>query len=162
MAQKGKGIPEGYQTVTPSLFVRDAARAIEFYRKAFGAEEIMRMPGPDGKGIMHAEIRIGDSAVMLADENPAWEAKSPESYGGTPVTLYLYVADVDAAFKRAVDAGAKVKMPVTDMFWGDRFGKIVDPFGHQWGLATRVETVAPDELARRARTFAEQMKTQGA
>lgn len=162
MAQKGKGIPEGYHTVTPTLIVRDGARAIDFYKRAFGAEETMRMPGPDGRKVMHAELRIGDSPVMLSDEFPEWDTKSPESYGGTPVTLYLYVSDVDAAFKRAVDAGAKVKMPVTDMFWGDRLGKVVDPFGHQWGIATHVETVAPDELARRARGFMEQMKKQGA
>jgi uncharacterized glyoxalase superfamily protein PhnB len=162
MVQKGKGIPEKFHTITPYLIVRDAAKAIAFYKKAFGAEEIMAMPGPDGKGVMHAEIRIGDSMVMLTDENPAWEAKSPQSYGGTPVSLHLYVSDVDASFKRAVDAGAQVRMPIADMFWGDRYGKITDPFGHQWGLATHVEDVAPDELARRAKAFAEQMKKQGA
>ncbi|HSE91747.1 MAG TPA: VOC family protein [Methylomirabilota bacterium] len=148
-------VPEGYHTVTPYLTIRGAADAIEFYKRAFGAQETERMPGPDGKGIMHAEIRIGDSVVMLADEMPSMGCRAPQTLGGTTSYLFLYVTDVDAAFKRAVDAGAKATMPPTDMFWGDRFGKLTDPFGHEWGLATHKEDVPPEEMKRRA---AEAMK----
>jgi PhnB protein len=141
-------IPEGYHTVTPSLTIRDAARAIEFYRQAFGATELMRMPGPGGK-IMHAEIRIGDSIVMLSDEFPDMASRSPESLGGTPGSLFLYVEDVDAVMARATKAGAKVTLPAQEMFWGDRFGHVVDPFGHAWGIATHKEDLTPDEIVRR-------------
>jgi uncharacterized glyoxalase superfamily protein PhnB len=146
-------VREGYQTVTPALTVRNAAEAIEFYKKAFDAEEIMRMPGPDGKSIMHAEIRVGNSRIMLADEAPSMGCQAPVTVGGPSGSLYVYVADVDAAFKRAVAAGAKVLVPVTDMFYGDRFGSVEDPSGHRWGLATHVEDPAPEEMARRQREF---------
>ena len=144
-------VPAGYHTVTPYLTVHDAAEAIAFYARAFGAEEKERMPGPAGK-IMHAELRIGDSIVMLSDEFPGMSgSRSPQSLGGSTGYLFLYVADVDQLFRRAVEAGAKVEMPLTNMFWGDRFGKLLDPFGHTWGLATHVEDVSPEEIARRQR-----------
>ena len=147
------GVREGYQTVTAALTVRNGADAIEFYKKAFGAEEIMRVPGPDGKGLMHAEIRVGNSRIMLGDESPAMGCLAPVTLGGPGGSLYVYVPDADAAFKRAVAAGAKALMPVTDMFYGDRFGQVEDPSGHRWGLATHVEDVAPDEMMRRQREF---------
>jgi uncharacterized glyoxalase superfamily protein PhnB len=145
-----KPIPEGYHTVTPYLTVRGAANAIEFYKKAFGAQELARMPGPDGR-LMHAEIKIGDSIVMLGDEFPEMGSKGgPLTLGGTATGLLLYVADVDAAFARAVDAGGKVTMPLADMFWGDRYGKLVDPFGHEWSMATHKEDISHEEMSRRA------------
>jgi PhnB protein len=147
------GVREGYQTVTAALTVRNGADAIEFYKKAFGAEEIMRVPGPDGKSLMHAEIRVGNSRIMLGDESPAMGCLAPVTLGGPGGSLYVYVPDVDAAFKRAVAAGAKALMPVTDMFYGDRLGQVEDPSGHRWGLATHVEDVAPDEMMRRQREF---------
>jgi len=146
-------VREGYQTVTPALTVRNGAEAIEFYKKAFGAEEIMRVPGPDGKSIMHAEIRVGTSRIMLGDEAPSMGCLAPVTLGGPGGSLYVYVPDVDAAFKQAVAAGAKALMPVTDMFYGDRFGQVEDPSGHRWGLATHVEDMAPEEMARRQREF---------
>jgi uncharacterized glyoxalase superfamily protein PhnB len=146
---KAKPIPDGYHTVTPYLAIRDAAKAIEFYKKAFGAEEIFRMPGPDGK-VMHAEIRIGDSPVMISEEFPEYGTKSPQALGGSPVNIFLYVENVDKVFEQAVKAGATVTMPVADQFWGDRYGKLDDPFGHSWSVATHVEDVAPDEMAKRA------------
>jgi PhnB protein len=145
---KVKAVPEGYRTVTPYLVVRDAAKAIEFYAKAFGAQEIYRMPGPDGK-VMHAELQIGDSRLMLAEECPG-QSKSPQTLGGTACNIHLYVEDADQLFNRAVSAGAQVRFPVTDMFWGDRYGKLADPFGHEWGIATHQEEVAPEEMANRA------------
>ena len=151
-----KNIPDGYHTVTPALTVRNGAEAIEFYKRAFGAQELMRMHGPDGK-IMHAEIQVGDSKIMLGDEMPDMGCVSPVTRGGATSSLYLYVPDVDAAFQRAVSAGAKVVMPVTDMFWGDRFGQLEDPSGHRWGLATHVEDPAPEEIARRHREFVASM-----
>jgi PhnB protein len=146
-------VREGYQTVTPALTVRNGAEAIEFYKKAFGAEEIMRVPGPDGKSIMHAEIRVGTSRIMLGDEAPSMGCLAPVTLGGPGGSLYVYVPDVDAAFKQAVAAGAKALMPVNDMFYGDRFGQVEDPSGHRWGLATHVEDLAPEEMARRQREF---------
>ena len=143
-----KAIPEGYYTVTPHLVVKDAGGAIEFYKKAFGAEEVFRMPGPGGK-VMHAEVKIGNSHVMINDEMPDYGALGPQSIGGTPVTLHLYVNDVDSTFKRAISAGGKEEMAVADMFWGDRYGKLVDPFGHKWSVATHKEDVSPEECARR-------------
>ncbi|HEY3013025.1 MAG TPA: VOC family protein [Gemmatimonadales bacterium] len=145
-------IPQGYHTVTPNIVVRDAPRALEFYRKAFGADETLRMPGPDGR-IMHAEFRIGDSVMMLCDEMPDMAAKSPEAYGGSPVGFYVYVEDVDAAWKRAVDAGAKPTMPLQDMFWGDRTGRLEDPFGHVWNLAQHVADLTPEEIQRGQEEF---------
>ena len=146
MAVKAK--PEGYHTVTPHLIVRGGGKALEFYRNAFGAEETIRTPAPDGR-IMHAEMRMGDSTIMLSDEFPEQGIKSPQSLGGSPCGIHLYVEDVDAAFKRAVDAGCAVKMPPTTMFWGDRFTRLTDPFGHAWALATHVEDVPKDEILRR-------------
>jgi PhnB protein len=146
---KAKSIPEGYHTATPYLIIKDAAKAIEFYRKAFGATELMRMAQPDGR-IGHAEIKIGDSPIMLADEFPEMGFRSPQSLGGSPVSLYLYVDDVDALAKQAEAAGAKVVRPVKDQFYGDRSGSFEDPFGHQWHLATHVEDVAPEEIHKRA------------
>ena len=153
MTMRAKSIPEGYHTITPHLVVRGAGRAIEFYKRALGAEELMRMPGPDGKSIMHAELRIGDSIVFLSDEFPDMGCRSPQSLGGTATALHLYVEDVDAAFKRAVEAGATVRMPVADMFWGDRYAKIADPFGHEWGMGTHKEDLTPDEIRKRGEAF---------
>jgi uncharacterized glyoxalase superfamily protein PhnB len=155
---KGKGtgvaaIPRGYHTVTPHLTVRGAAEAIDFYARAFGARERGRMPGPDGKGIMHAELQIGNSVVFLADEFPDMGCRAPQTLGGTTGTLHLYVRDVDRAFQRAVGAGAEIRMPVTDMFWGDRYAKVADPFGHEWGLATHKEDLSAREIGRRAEAF---------
>ncbi len=130
-----KPVPDWMHTVTPHLVCAGAADAIEFYKKAFDATEMIRLPGPDGK-LMHACIRIGDSAVMLVDEFPDWGSFGPKSLKGSPVTIHLYVEDVDAAFERAVSAGATIKMPLEDMFWGDRYGKVTDPFGHDWSFST--------------------------
>jgi len=144
-----KPIPEGYHSVTPYLILDDATRALEFYKKALSAVELLRMPAPGGK-IGHAEIRIGDSSIMLADENPEMGAKSARTLGGSPVSLMVYVEDVDARVAQAVAAGAKLTRPVANQFYGDRTGGIEDPFGYHWYLATHVEDVPPDELARRA------------
>jgi len=146
-----KPIPEGYHTVTPYLAIDGAADAIEYYKKAFGAQETVRMDGPDGS-IAHAEIRIGDSLVMLSDPFPQSQVKSPKSIGGTSASVFLYVEDVDAVVKHAADAGAKIEMEPQDQFWGDRFGTITDPFGHVWSVATHVEDVPPEEIAERAKT----------
>ena len=137
--------------------IRGAAGAIEFYKRAFGAQEVMRMPAPGGNTVMHAEIKIGDSIIFVGDEFPDMGCRSPESLGGSAASLHIYVPDVDAAFKRAMDAGAKVRMPVMDMFWGDRYGKVADPFGHEWGLATHKEDLKPDEIAKRAAAHFAQM-----
>jgi len=149
MPEKVNPIPDGYHSVTPYLIVNDGARAIDFYKQAFGATELFRMAGPDGK-IGHAEIMIGNSYVMLADEHPEMNARSPQSIGGSPVSLMLYVEDVDATVGRAVEAGAKLTRPVADQFYGDRTGSVEDPFGHAWYVATRVEDVSPEELEKRA------------
>ncbi len=143
-----KPIPEGHHTVTPYLIVNGGVAALEFYKKAFGAKEMVRMPGPDGK-LGHAEIMIGDSMVMLADESPQMKARGPLSYGGTPVGICLYVDDVDAVAKQAVAAGAKEVRPVQDQFYGDRSGTFTDPFGHQWTISTHKEDVSPEEMKRR-------------
>jgi uncharacterized glyoxalase superfamily protein PhnB len=132
-------------TVTPHLICAGASDAIEFYKRAFGAVELSRMPGADGK-IMHASIRIGDSVIMLNEEMPEWGALGPKALKGSPVTIHLYVEDADAAFEKAVGAGAKVTMPLDDMFWGDRYGKLEDPFGHQWSIGTHVRDVTPEEM----------------
>ena len=139
-------IPEGMHTVTPHLVCAGAADAIEFYKKAFGAVEVARLPGPNGK-VMHASIRIGDSSIMLMDEAPEWKALGPRALEGTPVTIHLYVEDADAFAARAVKAGAKAVMPVDDMFWGDRYGVVEDPFGHRWSIGTHVRDVTPQEMA---------------
>jgi PhnB protein len=140
-----KPIPEGYHTLTPFLTVRDAIRAIEFYKKAFGAEERGIAKGPDGK-VMHAELKIGDSIIMLSDEFPDFGAVSPLSNGGAGMGLHIYVDNVDGAFDRAVKAGAQVEMPVSDQFWGDRYGKLKDPFGHKWSIATHTKDMSQDEM----------------
>jgi PhnB protein len=159
--EMAKPIPDGYHTVTPYIIVRDAAKAIEFYKKAFGAEEVVRMPYPGSGKLMHAEIRVGDSMIMLSDESPEMGARGPETLGGASGSLMLYVDDVDAAFARALAAGCQVKMPVGDMFWGDRFGQVTDPFGHGWGLATHKEDVAPEEMDKRAQKWFAQMAAGG-
>jgi PhnB protein len=144
-----KPIPDGYHSVTPYLIVHDAAAALDFYKKAFGAVEALRMPSPGGK-VGHAEIRIGDSVVMLSDEHPEMGAKSPRTIGGSPISLMVYVEDVDARVAQAVAAGGKLVRPVADQFYGDRTGGVDDPFGYHWYLATHVEDVPPDELKKRA------------
>ncbi|MGB6200710.1 MAG: VOC family protein [Candidatus Acidiferrales bacterium] len=141
-------IPRGYHSLTPYLFIKGAAGAIDFYKTVFGATERMRMPGPDGR-IMHAELQIGDSIVMLSDENPQMGALSPQSIGGTACGLNVYLADVDAATRKALELGAKLVRPVRDQFYGDRSGSIIDPFGHLWSVATHIEDVAPEEMQRR-------------
>ena len=142
-------VPAGYHSVTPALIVRDASAAISFYQKAFGAEEIARMQGPDG-GVMHAEIRIGDSIVMLGEENEQWGARSPLSTNGNPGSLHIYVENADASFDRAIKAGAKERYPLEDAFWGDRYGLVADPFGHEWAIATHKEDLSPKEMMKRA------------
>ena len=152
-----KPIPEGYHTLTPFLTVRDAVRAIEFYKEAFGAKERGVMKGPDGK-VMHAELMIGDSIIMLSDEWPEFGALSPLSSGGAGMGLHIYVDGVDAAFDRAVKAGAQIEMPVTDQFWGDRYGKLKDPFGHKWSIATHTKDMSSDEMKRSMDDAMAQMK----
>ena len=153
MAKAKSFVPEGYRTVTPHLTIAGAAAAIEFYQQAFGAEEIVRMPGPGGK-LMHAEIKIGDSFLMLTDEFPEFKEMGgtlgPKARGGSSVTITLYVPDVDAVVARAVKAGAKLTMPVSDQFWGDRYGQLEDPFGHRWAVATHKEELTGDEIRERA------------
>ncbi len=149
MAGRVKPIPNGYHGATPYLICKGAAQAIDFYKQAFGATEIMRMDGPGGV-IGHAEIKIGDAIIMLADEFPKMGARSPQTLGGTPVSIYIYVEDVDAFARRAMDAGAKVLHPLTDQFYGDRSVGFEDPFGHRWGFATHIEDVPLEELKRRS------------
>jgi len=155
MASQIKEIPKGFHTATPLLTVTDSARAIDFYKRAFGAEELLRVDGPGGK-IAHAEIKIGDSIIMLSDEMPGC-SRSPQSLGGTAVAIFLYVKDVDQVFNRAVAAGAQIAMPLNDMFWGDRYGKVTDPFGHSWSLATHKEDVHPEEMRKRAKAAMAEM-----
>ena len=143
-----KPIPEGYHNVTPYLFVRAAPLAIDFYKNVFGATEIMRMPGPNGK-IMHAELKIGDSIVMLADENPGTGMMSPQTVGGFSAGLHVYVENVDAIMQKAVENGAKPLHPIKNQFYGDRSGSLLDPFGHMWSVATHVEDVSPEEIKKR-------------
>ena len=157
MTKKAQAVPQGYHTVTPSLFVAGAAQAIDFYKKALGAEEIMRFPAPDGT-IMHAELRIGDSILMLGDEMPEQGGRGPKSIGGTPVSFFVYRENVDAAWKRAVDAGAKTIMPLANQFWGDRTGCLEDPFGHRWWLAQHIADVTPEEMQKGAESFFSQMQ----
>ena len=144
-------IPEGFHTVTPHLIVKGAAKAIEFYKEAFGAEEVRRMPGPDGK-LMHAEIRLGNSRILLADEFPHWGSHGPR--GDSPAVLvHLYVEDADAVYRRALEAGAKPLMSMENQFWGDRYGKVADPFGHHWSIASRKEKLTPEQIMERAPTI---------
>ncbi|MGH7454595.1 MAG: VOC family protein, partial [bacterium] len=162
VASKPKGVqrvPKGYHTITPHLVVKGANEAIAFYNKAFGATEHARMPTPDGSAIMHAELQIGDSRFFLNDEMMG--AKSPQSLGGSPVTVNLYVEDVDALWNRAVAAGCQVTMPLADMFWGDRYGMLVDPFGHNWSMASHIEDVPPEEMGQRAAAAMAAMSGEG-
>jgi PhnB protein len=153
MSNKVQPIPEGFHSVTPYLIVKGAAQAIEFYKRAFDAQERYRLPGPDGKSVGHAEIVIGNSIVMLADEFPEYGKNSPQTIKGTPVVLTIYVPDVDKTFQKAVDAGAKVMRPLENKFYGDRVGCVVDPFGHEWTLMTHVEDVSPEEMKKRLAGF---------
>jgi PhnB protein len=152
MMSSVKPIPDGYHTVTPHVFLKDIAKAIDFYKQAFGAEEIYRMPGPGGQGVMHAEIRIGDSNIMLAGEWPQPDSPtaSAETLGKTTVSIMLYVTDADAAFKQAVAAGATAIMEPNDAFWGDRYAMVKDPFGHGWEIATHKEDLTPEQIGERA------------
>jgi PhnB protein len=152
-----KPIPDGYHTATPHITVKGAEKALEFYKSAFGAQEIVRMPGPGGQGIMHAEIKIGNSIVMLNDEFPGMGESSPLSLGGHTASIFLYVEDVDSVYGKALAAGGTGRVPVTDMFWGDRMGRVVDPFGHEWAIATHKEDVSPEEIGKRAQAFMAKM-----
>jgi PhnB protein len=152
-----KPIPDGYYTVTPHLTVKGAEKALDFYKQAFGAQEIVRMPGPGGQGIMHAEIKIGNSIVMLNDEFPGMGESSPQSLGGHTASIYLYVEDVDSVYAKAVAAGGTGRVPVMDMFWGDRTGRVVDPFGHEWAISTHKEDLSVEEIMKRAETFMAKM-----
>lgn len=153
MAKKVKPVPDDMHTITPHLICAGAADAIDFYKKAFNAVEEVRLPGPGGK-LMHAMIRIEGSAVMLVDEMPEWCAQGPKLLKGSPVTIHIYVPDVDSFVARAVAAGAKITMPVADMFWGDRYGKLEDPFGHHWSVATHVRDVSPEEAQEAMKNMA--------
>jgi uncharacterized glyoxalase superfamily protein PhnB len=160
MANPIKGVPPGYHTVTPTLIVHDAAKAIDFYKRALNAQETSRYNGPDGR-IMHAEIKVGDSFIMLSDEMPEMGVRGPKAYQGTPpARLWLYLDNVDAAWKRALDAGAKETMALGDQFWGDRMGQIEDPFGHVWSLAQRVKDMTPEELKKAGEEFFAHMEPQ--
>jgi len=154
MTQK---IPEGYRTVTPMLMFKDTRKAIEFYQRAFSAEERYAMPGPDGKGVMHAELMIGNSIIMMGDEHPQQPCKSAETAGGSPVSFYLYVENVDEAFRAAIGAGATTDMEVQEMFWGDRMGSVKDPFGYSWSLATHTRDLSPEEIRQGAEAAFAQM-----
>jgi len=160
MAKHAKAIPDGYATVTTALSVKGADKAIAWYEKVFGAKLNTRMGTPDGKAVWHAELKIGDSIVMLADEDPTMGAKSPVTLGGVTSSLWFYTPDVDALFAKATSAGAKGLSPPMDMFWGDRMARIADPFGHEWGLATHTEDVPPAELDKRGREWAAKMAAQ--
>ena len=158
MAIAARPIPQGLHTVTPGLVVRGAAQAIDFYKKALGAKELMRMPGPDGK-IMHAELKIGDSVIFISDEVPGMgNTKSPQTLGGCTNTLNVFVPDVDQVFKQAISAGAKEAMPVADQFWGDRYGSLIDPFGFMWGIGTHKEDLSEAEMKKRAQDFFAKMQ----
>jgi uncharacterized glyoxalase superfamily protein PhnB len=153
-----KAIPEGFHSVTPMCMFKDARKAIEFYKRAFGAKELFVMPGPGGKGVMHAEIRIGNSIIMMGEEHPQEPCKSAETIGGSPVSFYIYLENVDEAFRVAVAAGAKVRMPVEEMFWGDRTGTVQDPFGYSWSFATHTRDLTPEEISQGAEAFFARMK----
>ena len=154
---KVKPIPDGYHSLTPGLIVKGGKKAIEFYKAAFGAKELGVMYHLDGRSIMHAELQIGDSRFFLGDESKEMGALAPPTIGGTPVTLNIYTEDCDAMIKRAVAAGATVKMPAADMFWGDRYGKVIDPFGHHWGIATHKEDLTPEQMDKRRIEFEKKM-----
>lgn len=150
MASSVQRVPQGFHTVTAHLVVHGASEAIAFYKKAFGARELSRSPGPDGKSLMHAEIQIGDSRIFLNDEFPTMGAVGPQALNGTPVTLHLYVEDADKLFQQAVQYGAKVGMPICDQFWGDRYGIVIDPFGHRWSIASHIKDMMPEEIQKAA------------
>lgn len=152
-----KPVPDGFSTVSVYLVVPRATEAMAFYEKAFGATPGLRMTGPDGDATLHAELQIGDSTIMLTDENPDWNQRSPETLGGSAASLHMYVPDADAAFERAVAAGCEVEYPIDDTFWGDRYGKVRDPYGYTWGIATHKEDLSEDELGRRQSEFFEAM-----
>jgi PhnB protein len=154
-APKGTaGAPAGMHSVTPQLTLRDSAQAIEFYKRAFGAQELMRMPGPDGRGIWHAELRIGDSVIFVSDEMGQGPTAAPSPTHKPTGVTQLYVADCDAVFQAAVQAGARVAMPLADMFWGDRYGNVIDPFGHVWGIATHMKDLSPEEMSKAGQEWA--------
>jgi uncharacterized glyoxalase superfamily protein PhnB len=150
-------VPEGFGTVTPHLVIEKCDQAIEFYKKAFGAEEICRMPGPDGKTLMHAELKIGNSMLMMAEAMPEYGMKGAQALGGSPVVVHLYVSDVDNFIDKAVKAGAELTMPPMDMFWGDRYGKLKDPYGHNWSVATHTKDMTPEEIAKAGVEFMKNM-----
>ena len=152
MKSQIKPVPDGFHTLTPHLVVKGASQAIEFYKRAFGAEEIKRLPGPDGKSLIHAELKIGNSRLLLVDEFPEMDCRGPKSVGGSPVSIHMFVDDADAAFDKALAAGAEVRMPLADQFWGDRYGVLTDPFGHIWSIATHKEDLTPQEIGKRAQT----------
>jgi len=152
MKSQIKPVPDGFHTLTPHLVVKGASQAIEFYKRAFGAEEIKRLPGPDGKSLIHAELKIGNSRLLLVDEFPEMDCRGPRSVGGSPVSIHMFVDDADAAFDKALAAGAEVRMPLADQFWGDRYGVLTDPFGHIWSIATHKEDLTPQEIGKRAQT----------
>jgi len=158
--RRAKAVPAGFQTVNAHVVQDDCAQAIEFYKKAFGAVELFRMTGPDGRSIAHAELKIGDSTFMLGDEAPERGARSPQSLNGTPVAFYLYVPDVDGAWRRAVSGGCTVTMPLSGMFWGDRCGQVTDLYGHRWTIASHVEDVSPEEVELRAAKAMAQPKSE--
>lgn len=153
VSKKVSFVPKGLTTVTASLVLKDCSRAIEFYKSAFGAKELSRMPGPDGRTVMHAELKIGDSVVYLSDEMPEGPAKAPTTAHQPTASMHMYVKDCDAVFERAVQNGAKITMPMADMFWGDRFGQLVDPFGQLWSIATHTRDVSDKEMKRAAQEF---------
>jgi len=153
-----KAIPEGYHSITPNFVFQDARKAIEFYKQAFGAQERYTMPGPDGRGVMHAELLIGTSIIMMGEESPQQSCQSANTLGGSPVSFYLYVENVDQAFRRALEAGAASRMPVQEMFWGDRAGTVQDPFGYSWTLASHTRDLTPQEIQQGAQAFFAQMK----
>jgi PhnB protein len=155
-----KAIPDGYHSITPYLVVNDAAAAIDFYKRAFDAKETYRHPGPDGKSIVNAELKIGDSIVLLSDEFPHGGCRSPNSIGGSAVTLHIYTEDVDKVFNQAVNAGATIVMPVMDMFWGDRYGQLKDPFGHIWSIATHNQDLSQEEIQKAGEEALKQMMAQ--
>ena len=157
MSESPKTIPDGYHSINAYLVVRNVDKAIQFYKKAFGAEERFRMHGPDGKTIMHADLKIGDSVFMLTEESKEMKALSPESIGGSPVTMYVYVKDVDSIFNQAISEGATELKPVRDQFYGDRSGYLRDPFGHLWSIATHMKDLSPDELRKAGEAFFEEM-----
>jgi PhnB protein len=157
MSESPKTIPDGYHSINVFLVVRNADKAIQFYKKALGAEERFRMHGPDGKTIMHADLKIGDSVFMLTEESKEMKALSPESIGGSPVTMYVYVKDVDSIFNQAISEGATELKPVRDQFYGDRSGYLRDPFGHLWSIATHTKDLSPDELRKAGEAFFEEM-----